>query len=109
MSKNYSLLFVWSKGAFTRRKIVKIIASENEKGNPIFISAITTLYNSSIVADDKSHTNSSIRKNVKLLKEYGVIRAINEGGRPEYLEITDEGRLILEKMNSKSKKIPQMI
>lgn len=109
MSKNYSLLFVWSKGASTRRKILKIIVSENNKGNPIYISKLTNLFNSLIEFDEKPHTISSIRKNIKLLKEYGIIRAINEGGRPEYLELTEEGWKILEKMGSKSKVIPKIV
>lgn len=108
MSKYYSLLFVWSKGASTRRKIFKILASENNKGNPIYISKLTSLYNSSIEADEKTHTNSSIRKNIKVLKEYGIIRSINEGGRPEYLELTEEGKIILEKLDLKSKNISQV-
>ncbi len=105
MNQFYSLLFVWSKGATTRRKILKILASENSKGNPIYISKITDLYNSSADGQEHKHTNSSIRKNIKVMKEYGVIKAINEGGRPEYLELTEDGKLVIEKMGGKFDKI----
>lgn len=100
MSKQYSLLFLWSKGSTTRRKIFKIIAEEQKKGNPVYISEITTLYNTSIEpdSDDNTVTNSSIRKHIRVLKEYNLIRPINEGGRPEYLELTEEGKNILQKL-----------
>lgn len=96
MSQSYSILFVWSKGASTRRKIFKLLASENRKGNSVYISKLTKMYNSSLENDESSLTNSSIRKNIKVLKKYGFVKAINEGGKPEYLEITKEGKLFLE-------------
>lgn len=105
MSQYYSLLFVWSKGASTRRKIFKILAEENSKGRPIYISKLTELYNNLSDKDSRKLTNSSIRKNIKVLKEYNLVKAINEGGRPEYLELTDQGKKILEKLESKTQKI----
>jgi DNA-binding transcriptional ArsR family regulator len=101
MSKQYSLLFLWSKGSSTRRKIFKIIADEQAKGNPVYISEITTLFNNSLEGDETSVTNSSIRKHIRVLKEYNLIKPINEGGRPEYLELTEEGRGVLAKLKSK--------
>lgn len=98
MSKQYSLLFLWSKGSTTRRKIFKIIAEEQNKGNPVYISEITNLYNASLKEDENSVTNSSIRKHIRVLKEYDLIKPINEGGRPEYLELTEEGKKILQKL-----------
>ena len=50
-------------------------------------------------------TNSSIRKHIKVLKEYKIVRPINEGGRPEFLELTEEGKTIIEKIKSSQKKI----
>lgn len=108
MSQSFPLLFVWSKGASTRRKIFKIIASENNKGNSIYISKITTVFNSTIGNDEKKHTNSSIRKNVQLLKKYELIQAINEGGRPEYLELTNQGKSTFEKILVSGKKAPKL-
>lgn len=101
MSKQYSLLFLWSKGSSTRRKIFKIIADEQQKGNPVYISEITNIYNASLEKDESSVTNSSIRKHIRVLKEYNLIKPINEGGRPEYLELTDEGRNILPKLRGR--------
>ena len=98
MSKQYSLLFLWSKGATTRRKIFKIIAYEQTKCNPVYISEITNIFNSTLENDQDTVTNSSIRKHIRVLKEYNLIRPINEGGRPEYLELTEEGKNILQKI-----------
>ena len=100
MSKHYSLLFLWSKGASTRRKILKIIARQQELQKPVYISEITKHYNDSLKNGEHSVTNSSIRKHIKVLKEYNLIRPINEGGRPEYLELSDEGNFILQKLKS---------
>ena len=96
MSKQYSLLFLWSKGATTRRKIFKIIAEEQTKGNPVYISEITNIFNNTLESDQDSVTNSSIRKHIRVLKEFNLIRPINEGGRQEYLELTEEGKNILQ-------------
>lgn len=101
MSKQYSLLFLWSKGATTRRKIFKIIAEEQNKGNPVYISEITNIFNATLEQDEGSVTNSSIRKHIRVLKEYNLIKPINEGGRPEYLELTEEGKNILQKLMHK--------
>ena len=101
MSKQYSLLFLWSKGATTRRKIFKIIAEQQSKGSPIYISEITNIYNNTLEQDEDSVTNSSIRKHIRVLKEYNLIRPINEGGRPEYLELTEEGKSVLQKLQHK--------
>lgn len=103
MSKQYSLLFLWSKGSTTRRRIFKIIADQQSKGNPVYISEITNIYNASIDpnSDDNTVTNSSIRKHIRVLKEYNLIKPINEGGRPEYLELTDEGKVVLQKLQQR--------
>lgn len=100
MSKQYSLLFLWSKGSSTRRKIFKIIAEQQAKGNPVYISEITNIYNANLEPEngETSVTNSSIRKHIRVLKEYNLIKPINEGGRPEYLELTEEGKTILAKL-----------
>lgn len=98
MSKQFSLLFLWSKGATTRRKIFKIIAEQQNNGNPVYISEITNIFNATLQGDEDSVTNSSIRKHIRVLKEYNLIKPINEGGRPEYLELTDEGKNILQKL-----------
>lgn len=107
-SQYFSLLFVWSKGASTRRKLFKLIAAENLKGDSVYISKLTKLYDESLESDDNKLTNSSIRKNVKVLKDYNLVKAINGGGRPEYLELTEQGKLILERLSLKSIKIPKI-
>jgi hypothetical protein len=99
MSKYFSMLFIWSKGAKIRRKILNIISEAQDNNRPIFISEITKIYNSKIGSDGKKSENtakkvtiSAIRKHVKILVQYDLIRPINKGGRPEYLQLTEEGK-----------------
>lgn len=106
MSEYYSVLFVWSKGASTRKRIFKILAAENSRGNPVYISKLTKLYNASLELNEHQLTNSSIRKIIKVLKNYDLIKPLNEGGRPEYLELTEQGKKMLGRLSLKSKNIP---
>ncbi|MFV2016835.1 MAG: hypothetical protein ACC656_15490, partial [Candidatus Heimdallarchaeota archaeon] len=38
------------------------------------------------------------RKHIHILKKFNLIKPINEGGRPEYLELTENGQKILNKL-----------
>ena len=104
LSQRIKILFQWSKGASTRKRLISLIYSEQTKGNAVYISRLTKLYNSSISTDEKCITNSSIRKSVKLLKHYNLIKAVNEGGKPEYLELTQNGLKVFESIDLKEKK-----
>ena len=97
--QKYSILFEWSKGASQRKKLLSIINNETAKGNAVYVSRLTYLFNSSLATNENSLTNSSIRKYIKVLKIYGFIKAVNEGGRPEYLELTENGLKAIEKLN----------
>jgi DNA-binding MarR family transcriptional regulator len=56
------------------------------------------LFNRDLGQGEHSVTNSSVRKHIKVLKEYNLIKPINEGGRPEYLELTEEGKAVFKKL-----------
>lgn len=105
MSKNFLMLFIWSKGAKTRRKVLKIIADANESDNPIYISEITKNFNYNAIHKQGANqiTSSTVRKHVKTLLENNIINPINKGGKPEYLQLTREGLRILPKVRSADK------
>ena len=79
-----------------RGLIILILGKENLKSNPVYISKLTKLFNASIESDKEKLTNSSIRRNIKALRKNNIIQAINEGGRPEYLELTELGKQVFD-------------
>ena len=94
-SRQLTLLFIWSKGAKTRKRILKICSQLQNENKAVYISKISEIYNKSLTDKGNHVTPTSIRKHIKLLKENKILQALNEGGRPEYLELTQEGLKIL--------------
>ena len=91
-------LFSWSKGATTRRKILFVFSEQEKQTKPVYISVITKIFNEKLCSDEGSVTPSCVRKHIHILKKFNLIQPINEGGRPEYLELTENGQLILNKL-----------
>lgn len=84
-----TILFYWSKGASTRRKIILYIEKCNKDGNPVHMATLASHL-------DISH--SAIRKHKKLLLENGFVKAINPGGKPEYLELSEAGTEVVQEL-----------
>lgn len=82
-----SVLFYWGKGAETRVSIIKIIGECNQKKLPCYLNQIAQKMNLSHVA---------IMKQLNLLLEEGYIREVNPDGKPIYLELTENGKKILQ-------------
>ena len=103
MSEYSSIILFWSKGAPQRRIILCEIDNAQKLDEPIFVSRIAEKFRN----EDKSPesllniSRSAIRKHVKILIEYGLIKPINKGGKPEYLEITEEGKKVVQKLRKK--------
>ena len=94
MSDYLSIVILWSKGAYQRKRILLEIARAQKEGNPIFVSKIAErLISLSENQDkhDKPISLSAVRKHVKVLTQFGFIKSINLGGKPEYLQLTTEG------------------
>lgn len=96
MSENFSILFVWSKGARQRRNILAEIERSQNKKEPIYVSKLSETLSKSEKNGEISI--SAIRKHVKVLVEYGFVEPINKGGKPEYLQLTDTGKKTIEKI-----------
>lgn len=81
-----TILFYWSKGADTRRKIVKFIYDCEEKNKPCFLNYLAKKLNM---------THPAVKKHVDLLIEEKIIKPINPLGKPVYLQLTSSGKKIL--------------
>jgi len=81
-----SVLFYWSKGAHTRRRILSVTRELNDEHKPCFLNALSEQLELSHVA---------VKKHVELLIDEKYIKPINPNGKPVYLELTDAGREVL--------------
>lgn len=87
-----SILFYWSKGSGTRRKIIKFVHDCEKKGKPCFLNAI---------AEKFSLTHVAVKKHIDLLIEEKYIFQINPSGKPVYLKLTGSGEEIVEELGKK--------
>ena len=81
-----SVLFYWSKGADTRRRILSVTRELNDEHEPCFINVLSEKLNLSHVA---------VKKHVELLLGENYIKQMNPNGKPIYLELTEIGREVL--------------
>jgi len=86
-----TVLFYWSKGSDTRRRIVKIIAECEKKENPCFLN---------IIAERMKLSHVAIKKHLDLLIEEGYVRILNPGGKPNFLALTPKGADIVKELSS---------
>ncbi|MFH1211157.1 MAG: hypothetical protein V1645_04570 [archaeon] len=88
-----SVLFYWSKGAGTRRRILLIIKNANEKNEPCFLN---------VMAKRLKLTHVAVKKHIDLLVEEGYVEPINPSGKPVYLRLSDSGKGIIKELGKKS-------
>lgn len=84
-----SVLFYWSKGANTRRRILSLTRILNDENKPCFLNVLSEKLELSHVA---------LKKHMDLLIDEKYIKQINPDGKPIYLELTDTGREVLEEL-----------
>ncbi len=85
-----SILFYWSKGSETRRKMVRRVFEEEAKGRPVFLNSL---------AKDLGISHVAARKHVELLIEEGYLEKINPGGRPVYLRLSKKGERVAKELS----------
>lgn len=85
-----TILFYWSKGAGTRRKIIRFIYKCEKKNKPCFLNK---------VAKKLDLTHVAVKKHLDLLIEEKYIKRINPSGKPIYLELTDSGKEIIRELS----------
>jgi DNA-binding MarR family transcriptional regulator len=87
-----TILFYWSKGADTRRKIIRFIYKCEKKNKPCFLNSLAKKFNLTHVA---------IKKHIDLLIEEKFIESINPSGKPVYLKLTNSGKEIVKELTKK--------
>jgi len=85
-----SILFYWSKGADTRRSILKIIDDFSKINKACFLNSI---------AKKKKASHVGVKKHVDLLIEEKYIEPINPKGKPVYLKLTKKGNEMIGVLN----------
>lgn len=85
-----SILFEWSRGAETRKKIVKLIHSCNCSNIPCFINYISKQLEISHVAT---------KKHIDLLIEEKFVDPVNPDGKPIYLKLSKMGIDLIKDFN----------
>ena len=76
-----TILFVWGKGASTRRKILHHIRKCEREG--CFLNRL---------ADELGISHVATRKHVLLLMQEGYIAQVNPDGKPIFLILTERGK-----------------
>ena len=103
MSSNFSIVLVWAKGARQRRAILHEIYLAQKKGNPMFVSKLAKIYEEDLISGNvEKISRSAIRKHVEVLKKYGFVTPVNEGGKPEFLQLTEFGLNAIKKIENDS-------
>ncbi len=74
-----SVLFYWSKGAETRRKILLIVNECEKASKPCFLN---------MLAKRMSLSHVALKKHIDLLIEEKYIEPINPSGKPVFLKTT---------------------
>ncbi len=85
-----TILFYWSKGAQTRRKLIREISNCEKAGKPCYLNVLSEALGASHVA---------VKKHLDLLVEEGYVQVINPGGKPHYLKLTGEGSKVVEEFS----------
>ncbi len=86
-----TILFYWSKGSDTRRKLISIIAQSEREGDACYLT---------VLSDKLKLSHVAIKKHIDLMIDQGYIRILNPGGKPVYLVLTEKGIGALKEFSS---------
>jgi predicted ArsR family transcriptional regulator len=86
-----TILFYWSKGADTRRKLIRLIAECERKNQPCYLN---------VLAEKLGLSHVATKKHTDLLIEDGFVKVINPGGKPVYLALTGKGTGMIKELSS---------
>ncbi len=85
-----TILFYWSKGSDTRRKLVRAIAECERHGEACYLN---------FLAEKMGLSHVAIKKHMDLLVEGGYVKVLNPGGKPVYLVLTSKGIEVLKEFS----------
>jgi predicted ArsR family transcriptional regulator len=86
-----TILFYWSKGADTRRRIIRVIADCDKKSEACYLS---------VIADRLKLSHVAVKKHLDLLVEEEYVEVLNPEGKPNFLALTHKGREMLKEFSA---------
>jgi predicted ArsR family transcriptional regulator len=86
-----TILFYWSKGADTRRRIIRIIAACEEKSEACYLT---------VIAEKLKVSHVAVKKHLDLLLDEGYVSVLNPEGKPNFLNLTHKGREMLKEFSA---------
>ena len=86
-----TILFYWSKGADTRRTLIRLIADCEREGEACYLN---------LLAEKIKLSHVAIKKHLDLMVEEGYVKILNPGGKPVYIALTPKGIDILKEFSS---------
>ncbi|VVB98298.1 Uncharacterised protein [uncultured archaeon] len=86
-----TILFYWSKGAETRRSILRLIAACERTGKPCYINTL---------AEKLKLSHVAIKKHTDLMMDEKYIKIKNPGGKPAFLGLTQKGTEMADELSS---------
>ncbi len=86
-----TILFYWSKGADTRRKIVLFLAKCEAEKRPCYLNNLAAHLKISHVAT---------KKHLKLLIDKEFVEILNPDGKPQFLALTKKGKEVVKELTS---------
>lgn len=85
-----TILFYWSRGAETRRGIVRLMAECEKRKKPCYLS---------VLAEKLKVSHVAAKKHVDLLIDEKYVKIMNPGGKPAFLALTDKGKEVFREIN----------
>jgi len=86
-----TILFYWSRGAETRRSIVRFMAACARRSKPCYLNTL---------AEKLKLSHVAVKKHVDLLIEEDYVRVMNPGGKPAFLALTGKGNEVFREISS---------
>jgi predicted ArsR family transcriptional regulator len=86
-----TILFYWSRGADTRRAIVRAIASSERSQKPCYLNTL---------AEKLELSHVAVKKHLDLLIEEKYVKVMNPGGKPAFLGLTTKGAEIARELSA---------
>jgi DNA-binding transcriptional ArsR family regulator len=86
-----TILFYWSKGSETRRKIIRLIAACERKREACYLN---------LLAERLGVSHVAVRKHLDLLVEEKYVEILNPEGKPNFLALTAKGVEMLKELSS---------
>jgi len=86
-----TILFYWSKGSDTRRRIIRIIADCEKTSEACYLS---------VIAEKLKLSHVAVKKHLDLLLDEGYVSVLNPDGKPNFLNLTHKGREMLKEFSA---------